>query len=113
MALQTKDFSASVDYNGSTMTYILRVTENSVNTENNTSNLTIKAILKQTWSGELFWQYGTTVTCTINGTQIFSDSARRNLSGTSEHTYYTWTGDIAHAADGTLNLKVGGKIWQT
>ena len=56
MALQTKDFSVTKKSAGGgiTYTYIIRVTENSTNKANNTSNLTVKAILKQSYSGTAF-----------------------------------------------------------
>lgn len=108
----TKDFTASASLNGNTITYILRVTENSTNTAANTSNITVKAILKQSWNGYLFGDWHTGVSCTINGSQKFSDYTQRTLNGTGEHVYYTWTGDIAHNSDGSLSLKVGGKVWQ-
>lgn len=108
----TKDFTASADRNGNTITYILRVTENSTNTAANTSNITVKAILKQSWNGYLFGDWHTGVSCTINGSQKFSDYTQRTLNGTGEHVYYTWTGDVAHNSDGSLSLKVGGKVWQ-
>lgn len=114
MALQTKDFSVSGKSSGGgiTYTYILRVTENSVNVLQNTSNLTVQAILKQTYSGQAFHTWGTGVSCTLNGNQIFSDYQQRELTGTAEKVYYTWTGNVAHDSDGNLRLKVGGKLWQ-
>ena len=115
MALKTKDFSVTGVSSGGgiTYTYILRVTENSTNTAANTSNVTVQAILKQSYSGTAFYSWYTGVSCTINGSQIFSDYRQRRLDGTAEHVYYTWTGDIAHNADGSLALSVGGKLWQS
>lgn len=115
MALRTKDFSVTGKSSGGgiTYTYILRVTENSINTEKNTSSVTVEAILKQSYSGTAFSTWYTGVSCTLNGCQIFSDYKQRSLSGTAETVYYTWTGDIAHNDDGSLRLTVGGKIWQS
>lgn len=115
MALQTKEYTVTRKSSGGgiTYTFILRVTENSVNHANNTSNLTVKAILKQSYSGTAFYSWYTGVSCTLNGSQIFSDYVQRSLSGTAEHVYYTWTGNVAHETDGTLALKVGGKFWQS
>ncbi len=114
MALQTRDFSVTGKSSGGgiTYTFILRVTENSVNTAANTSNLTVKAILKQSYSGTAFYSWGTGVQCSLNGTQIFSDYQKRRLDGTAEAVYYTWTGDIAHDGNGKLTLNVSGKLWQ-
>lgn len=114
MALQTKDFSVTAKSSGGgiTYTFLLRVTENSVNTAANTSNLTVQAILKQSYSGTAFYSWGTGVLCSLNGTQIFSDYQKRRLDGTAEAIYYTWTGDVSHNGDGTLALAVSGKLWQ-
>lgn len=114
MALQTKDYSVSgkSGSGGTTYTYILRVTENSIDVVSNTSNVTVQAILKSSAAGTSFSIWGTGVSCTLNGTQIFSDYQKRQCSGTGEHVYYTWTKDIEHNADGTLSLQVGGKLWQ-
>lgn len=117
MALQTKDFSATGKSSGGgiTYTYILRVTENSAGIVNGkpVSNITVVAILKQSYSGVAFSNWSTTVTASINGKQIFSDTKKRELSGTAEHIYHTWTGNIEHNADGELSITVGGELWQT
>lgn len=115
MALQTKNFSVTKksDSGGITYTFTIRVTENSINKENNTSNLTVKAILEQSYSGTAFYSWSTGVSCSLDGDQIFSDYVRRSLSGTSEHVYYTWTGNVEHDEDGTLTLPVSGKFWQS
>lgn len=115
MALQTKDFSVTKKSSGGgiTYTFTIRVTENSINKENNTSNLTVKAILQQTYSGTAFHTWSTGVSCSLDGSQIFSDYVQRRLDGTAEHVYYTWTGNVAHKADGTMSLPVSGKFWQS
>ena len=115
MALQTKNFSVTKKSAGGgiTYTFTIRVTENSINKEKNTSNLTVKAILQQSYSGTAFYSWSTGVSCSLDGNQIFSDYAKRSLSGTSEQAYYTWTGDVSHKADGTLTLPVSGKFWQS
>ena len=114
MALQTKDFlvTAPSASGGITYTYILRVTEESVDIAGNSSHITIQAILKQTYSGTAFYSWSTGVSCTVNGQQLFSDYRQRELRGTGEHIYYTWTGDLAHEDDGGLTLSVTGKLWQ-
>ena len=114
MALMTKDFTATgKSSDGSiTYTYILRVTQNSVNEANNTSNISVEAIIKQDYAGTGFSNWTTNATCTINGNQLFSDSAKQTLSGTAEKVLYTWNCDIAHNSDGTLSITVGGHLWQ-
>lgn len=113
MALQTKDYSVSgKSQGGVTFTYILRVTQDSQDVQSNTSALTVQAILKQNVSSTQFAQWGTGVSCTLNGEQIFSDYRQRKSTGTAEQVYYTWEGTVAHADDGTLQLTVGGRLWQ-
>lgn len=115
MALQSKDFSVTGKSSGGgiTYTFILRVTENSVSIPNNTSNVTVQAILKQSYSGTAFKDWNTGVSCTLNGSQIFSDYKKRQLDGKQEHVYYSWTGEVSHNDDGSLLLKVGGELWQS
>jgi len=115
MALQTKDFSVTgVSAGGGiTYTYILRVTQNSTNIAANSSNLTVQAILKQNYAGTAFHTWFTGVSCSLNGRQIFSDYEQRSLSGTAEHVYYTWTGDVSHNPDGNMLLTVAGSFWQS
>lgn len=112
MALQTKNFSKTGTGGGITYTYTVRVTENSVDTANNTSNVTVQCILKSNYSGACFSDYTTTVTAVINGSTKINSSKKRACSGTSEHVYATWTGNITHNADGTLPMTVSGKISQ-
>lgn len=111
--IQKKDFEKSVD-NGEYVlfTYILRVYEISVDTDNATSKIGVHAILKQDWNGDMFIDWATGVSCTLNGTEIFYSYIQRELTGTREHLYYEWIGDVAHDKDGNLTLKVGGKVWQ-
>ena len=114
MALQTKDFSVTVPSasGGITYTYILRVTEESIDTANNSSYITVRAILKQDYAGTAFYSWSTGVSCTLNGQQLFSDYRQRELRGTQEHIYYTWSGEVGHDEDGKLTLSVSGKLWQ-
>ena len=115
MALKSKDFSVTKKSSGGGIgyTYILRVTENSVNATENTSNITVQAILKQDYTGQAFSSWTTYYNCTINGTQVFAASGKKSLSGTSEHVYHTWSGDIKHNDDGKLSISVGGSLWQS
>lgn len=112
MALQSKDFSHTGRWSGITYTYIINVTENSVDTTNNTSNVTVTCYLQSSYSGDSFWMYTTTVTATINGTTVINSEKQRSCSGTGKHKYATWTGNVAHNADGSLSMKIDGKIWQ-
>ena len=115
MALQTKDFSVTgkSDSGRITYTYTLRVTEESVDVVKNCSKVTIQAILQQTYSGTAFSGYRTGVSCELDGQSVFSDYCRRSISGTQEHIYYTWEGELPHREDGTLILQITGRLWQT
>lgn len=115
MSLQTKDFSltAKSGHGKITYTYTIRVTEESIDPVKNCSVLTVQAILQQTYSGTAFSGYRTGVSCDINGENLFSDYCRRTITGRQEHIFYTWTGEMPHQADGTLTLRVSGKLWQT
>ena len=84
MALQSKDFSHTGTWSGITYTYIINVTENSVNTTNNTSNVTVTCYLQSSYSGDSFWMYTTTVTATINGTTVINSKEQRSCSGTGK-----------------------------
>ena len=80
--LQTKDFSASgASTSGNLYTYILRVNELSADVVTNSSRLQVEAILKQSIVGTGFSTWGTGVSCSLNGAQIFSDYAQRRISG--------------------------------
>lgn len=111
--LQSKDYSVyGESANGShDFRYILRVTENSISVENNSSSITVEAILVSSYSGLLFYGVNVGVSCTINGESIFADYAQRRCEGTEEHIYFTWTGDILHGEDGYQSITVGGKFW--
>lgn len=112
MALKSQDFSGIYTTGtGIKYTYILRVAENSVNTTKNTSNVTIQAILKDSY-GITFSQWGTGVSCSIDGKEIFSEYKQRKYAGPNENVFYTWTGDLAHGDDGKLTISVSGRLWQ-
>ena len=108
MALQTKRFTGNyTSGTGVKYTYSLLVAENSTN--GNTSNITVKAILSDSY-GITFKTWGTGVSCTLNGREIFNDYKQRNYKGPGDNVFYTWTGDVEYPADG--KLKVGGQLWQ-
>ena len=115
MALQVKDFSvtAKSGHGKITYTYIIRVTEHSIDPVKNCSRVTVEAILKQTFSGTAFSGYRTGVSCDVNGRNLFSDYCRRTIAGKAEHVFYTWNGEMPHDNDGTLTLQLSGKLWQT
>lgn len=110
--LQKRDYSVQGNsVSGTIYTFKIRVTENSVNDQQNTSNLTVEAILLHNRQIVTFAQWGTGVSCTLNGNKIFSDYQQRKCEP-GENVYYTWTGNVEHNSDGSLKLKVGGELWQ-
>ena len=113
MALQTKQFTANgKSLSGVPYTYILDVTENSVDTANNRSSITVKAILKaESFTFNFTRDIG--VSCTLNGKEIFKEIKSRSFSSPGSQVLYTWSGNVDHNSDGTLRLKVGGRLWKT
>lgn len=93
--------------------YILNVTENSVNVENNTSLLTIKATLRTTLvrgsSINLPAQYFN-FGCTINGRTIFSKSKQVGITKVGQIELLTYQTTLIHNDDGNLSITVGGTI---
>ena len=115
MALMSKDLSltAKSEHGKITYTYILRLTQHAVDPVKNCSQVTVEAILKQTYSGTAFSGYRTGVSCTVDGETLFSDYCRRTIAGKEEHVFYTWEGELPHREDGSRVLSLGGKLWQT
>lgn len=113
MALQTKEFSASVplEDGSNTFTYILRITENSINETDNTSDITIQAIVKQEKNEPCFSNTSVGVSFNLgNGCQE-SNYQPRSLQGSGEHLYYTWHITVPHESDGSAILLVSGQFW--
>lgn len=110
MALQSKDFSIQRRSGGGGIlyTYIVRVIENSVDKDKNVSNVTLKCILKQDYSGAAFIDWTMLVAAGLDSTMYIYDSQMRTSSGTAEQVYAEWTGDIKHDDDGTLTSTVIG-----
>lgn len=110
MALKTQDFTAEVTKAGISYTFILRVTQNSVDAELNCSNITVDAILKSDKEGTSFYFQYLEVYAYLSGTKVIGASAYRTCKGTEEHLYETWTGDIEHDENGDLEFTVSGSI---
>lgn len=115
MALQIKELSATArSGNGSILyTYTLRVTENSIDPVKNCSHVTVQAILRQDLPGIAFSGYRTGVSCSVDGKTLFSDYCRRTVSGSQEHIFYTWQGQLPHGPDGKATVQIGGRLWLT
>lgn len=111
--LQSKDFlTTGRSASGITYTFLLRVAEVSTDVAKNSSHVSVQAILQQSFSGTGFSGWGTGVSCSINGSEIFSDYAQRRISGLQEHVFYTWEGELPHNDDGSLQLTISGRLWQ-
>lgn len=107
MALKVQDYSVTgKSTSGINYTFILRVTENSIDEAANTSNLTVQAILKSGYSKTSFLYQTVNIVVKLDDQTIIERDAWRTCEGTEEHIFETWTGDIAHDGDGTLQLPV-------
>ena len=85
-------------------TYTCTVTENSYNTSNNTSNVTITFAIKGPWA-PTFYEWATSYGIIVDGSVKKTGSSSPYVS-TSAVQLLTWTGDISHSNDGTKAIKV-------
>lgn len=114
MALRTKDYTVTgKSKSGIYYTFKLRVMENSVDVLTNSSSITVEAILVSDYEGLAFFNVGICIEGFINAQQVIDSAQWQRCEGTGEQIYATWTGDVAHDADGTLSLTVSGKLWTT
>ena len=86
-------------------TYTCTVTENSYNTSNNTSNVTITFAIKGPWA-PTFYEWTTLYGIIVDGSVKKTGSSSPYVS-TNAVQLLTWTGDISHSNDGTKTIKVG------
>lgn len=112
MALQTKTFSSSTTSNEYTLK--LTVTENSINTNNNTSNVSYR--LYMTSGGWDFETFAVGWEISLNGKVVSSmsreDAPQIDLGVNSSVTIASGTTNIAHRSDGTLkNMAVSGESY--
>ena len=109
MALKVQDFTATgKSTTGINYTFIVRVTENSVSAEMNSSNVTIQAILKSGYTKTSFIYQASKITVRIGEEVIISADALRTCEGTEEHVYEVWTGDVFHDEDGSGEVEIYG-----
>lgn len=97
---------------GITYTYVVRVTENEIIVATNQHDITIESILRSSYSGLSFAQYGVGVETSLNDEQIYSEY-KANQKCAVEETYYTWNGLVEGNDDGTLSLEIDSKFWMT
>ena len=108
MALQTKTYQQT----NNTYTLQLTLTENSVNTANNTSNISFVLKLKSTTKDFYGFKVGASVV--LNGTTVGSRSRPNDPSiglGTySEITLVSGSTNITHASNGALSMPIQFKL---
>lgn len=110
MALKTQDFSYTQNKGGINYTYILRVTQNSVDAQKNCSNVTVDAILKSDKEGTSFYFQYFEVYAYLNGSKAIGASAYRSCVGTEEHVFESWTGEVGHDENGEFTIVVEGAL---
>lgn len=99
-------FSTSNQY----IKYGIIVTENSVDTVNNKSNVTVKVVVWRTNQG--YETYGTgTIYVTINGTSYEYGIWRDKVISYNSYTpFYTGTANVTHNENGAKNMVVSARI---
>ena len=99
-------FSTSNQY----IKYGIEVIENSVNTQNNSSNVTVKVLVWRTNQG--YETYGTgTIYLTINGVNYSYGIWRDKVISYNSYTpFYTGTANVTHNDNGTKNMVVSARI---
>lgn len=88
----------------------LYYTENSVSTANNTSNITLKLVMFPESSSYSFHGYTNTGHIYVSGTEKASGSNSGYVQYGSENVLCSWTGDIAHDADGSKTIWISFRI---
>lgn len=90
--------------------YGIEVIENSVNTANNSSNVTVKVLVWRTNQG--YETYGNgTVYVTINGTQYTNNIGRGTVFTYNSYTpVFNGTNNVTHNNNGTKNMVVTARI---
>ena len=94
-------------------TYTCEVTENSVNNATNTSNVTITFKIKGgVSSGNQYSGYNENWGIYVNGSLKNSGvNASQTLAAGVTKTIGSWTGDVTHNSDGSLNMPVSVYLW--
>ena len=116
MALNEQNFTATCkSTTGINYTFIVRVTENSVDAVNNSSNVTVQAILQSAYTRTSFLTQTVEITLKLNDEVLVKRDAMRTCSGTAEHVFEEWTGDVVHGEDGSKSISIEGKLvsWST
>lgn len=107
--MASKTYTTTCGYNGHYMLY-LSVTENRQDIANNRTNVTVKMYAQSDSSsyGAYNLDSDNAVKLSVNGSQVVSTSIAMDFRNRSVVNMASWTGDIAHNADGTKNLSCSG-----
>lgn len=101
----SSNFTTSNGY----IVYNIEVIGNSINVNNNTSNITVKVSCWRTNTGYTTWGTGTCY-CKINGTTYSSGITNDQSITSSSRVLFTKTLDIGHNNDGTKSIYVSAWI---
>ena len=83
----------------------LTYTENSTSVANNTSNITLTGVIKSTNSYYSYYGYTNTGKLSVDGSAVKTSTSTAEVN-TSGVTLVTYTGDVAHSADGSKTVTV-------
>ena len=111
MALQSKTYSTgSFAYGGESRGYVLDLilTEESINAVANTSQISYKLQLRSGSSNRFDWEFTSTIS--LNGSQVASNTAEKNLDYNSTWVLLNGTATIPHEDDGTLSLSYSATL---
>lgn len=112
MALQSKTIGGST--NNSNWTYKLIVTENSTNTSNNTSSVTVEVYIGRRASAS--YMYGANINCTVGVTGCsnqninYANSGRVNISANSWLKIGQVTFNVPHNSDGRKDVSISSSF---
>lgn len=110
--IQEKSFSVTGKTNdgSNTLTFTLRVIEESISVWENRSNVVVDAFLQQSETGVSFQNCTTRIQCSLNGRYSFFESTGNSLMGNQQKQYASWETDVIHDDDGSFELEVSGNL---
>lgn len=110
--IQEKSFSVTgkTKDGNNTLTFTLRVIEESVSVWENRSNVIVEAFLQQSETGISFQNCTTRTQCSLNGRYSFSENTPNALIGDQQKQYARWETDVTHNDDGSFVLEVSGTL---
>lgn len=112
--MATKYYGTCTGTTGSKYDLWLEVTQNSQSVENNTSNVTVTMKLKRNdgYAASAYNLYASdnTVSLSVGGVSRVSGNITIDTRNSATAVLASWTGNISHNAEGTLNLSVAGSF---